>query len=166
MAIVPQTVWALLLLATAAGLVSGVFLTFSDFVMKSLAASRPSAGTEAMQIINRKVFRSIFMVLLIGLVPISIVTAITGYFFFEGVLSALLIFAGMLYIIGVFLVTVAGNVPMNNTLEALPQGGVAAQKYWPSYVRGWLFWNHIRWIAALAVSVCYMVSAVLMVNAA
>ena len=40
-----------------------VFLTFSDFVMKSLFASQPATGTEAMQIINRKVYHSIFMVL-------------------------------------------------------------------------------------------------------
>lgn len=164
--IIPQTVWFLLVLAGAAGLVSGVFLTFSDFVMKSLAASRPAAGTEAMQIINRKVFRSIFMVLLIGMIPVSILIAVFGYFFYDGALSALLILAGLLYFFGVFFVSAIGNIPMNNKLEALPQGGVEAQKYWPNYVRGWVLWNHIRWIAALGVSACYMVSAVLMVPAA
>lgn len=164
--IIPQTVWVLLALASATGLVSGVFLTFSDFVMKSLAASRPSAGTEAMQIINRKVFRSIFMVLLIGMIPVSILTAIFGYFFHGGTLSALLVIAGLLYFFGVFFVSAIGNIPMNNTLEALPQGSVEAQKYWPDYLHEWVLWNHIRWIAALGVSACYMVSAVLMANAA
>jgi uncharacterized membrane protein len=161
---IPQTVWLLLLLAAAAGLVSGVFLTFSDFVMKSLAATRPSAGTEAMQIINREVFRSIFMVLLMGMIPVSILTAIMGYFFYDGILSALLVVAGLLYFAGVFLTSAFGNIPMNNTLEALPLGGVEAQRYWPDYVRGWVQWNHVRWLAALGVSACYMVSAVLMAN--
>jgi len=163
---IPHIVWALLLLAAAAGLVSGVFLTFSDFVMKSLAASRPAAGTEAMQIINRKVFRSIFMVLLLGMIPVSILTAIVGYFFHDGTLSVLLVSAGLLYFFGVFFVSAIGNIPMNNTLEALPQGGVEAQIYWPDYVREWVLWNHVRWLAALGVSVCYMVSAVLMAQAA
>ena len=69
--------WGLVALALAAALVAGVFLTFSDFVMPSLFAAAPSAGTEAMQIINRKVYRSIFMVLLIGLIPVSALIAAT-----------------------------------------------------------------------------------------
>ncbi|MEM8539525.1 MAG: anthrone oxygenase family protein [Pseudomonadota bacterium] len=163
---IPLTIWTLLLLSAATGLVSGVFLTFSDFVMKSLAASRPAAGTEAMQIINRKVFRSIFMVLLIGMIPISILTAIMGFFFYDGVLSALLVVAGLLYFSGVFLSSAFGNIPMNNALESLPLGGAEAQSYWPEYVRGWVLWNHVRWLAALGVSACYMISAVLMAQAA
>ena len=65
---IPYSVWGLIALAMATGLVAGVFLTFSDFVMKSLFAAEPAAGTEAMQIINRKVYNSIFMVLLIGMI--------------------------------------------------------------------------------------------------
>ena len=53
-------------------LVSGVFLTFSDFVMKSLAAANPVGGIESMQIINRKVFKSVFMVLLLGMSGLSL----------------------------------------------------------------------------------------------
>ena len=47
----------------ATGLVAGVFLTFSDFVMRSLSASEAIAGAEAMQEINRKVYGSIFLTL-------------------------------------------------------------------------------------------------------
>lgn len=159
-------VWALLLLAAATGLVSGVFLTFSDFVMKSLAASKPAAGTEAMQIINRKVFQSIFMVLLIGMIPISVLTALYGYWFANGFVSELLIIAALLYFFGVFVVSAIGNIPMNNTLESFPQGGIEAQMYWPDYVRGWVMWNHLRWIAALGSSACYMLGAVLMAQSA
>ena len=62
----------MLLLATqlaviATGLVAGVFLTFSDFVMRSLAASEAIAGAEAMQEINRKVYGSIFLTLFLGM---------------------------------------------------------------------------------------------------
>ena len=45
----------------ATGLVAGVFLTFSDFVMRSLRAAEPAAGMDAMQWINRVVYRSVFM---------------------------------------------------------------------------------------------------------
>lgn len=155
-------VWGLIALAMATGLVAGVFLTFSDFVMKSLFASQPAAGTEAMQIINRKVYQSIFMVLLIGMIPVSAVIALYAYVYVEGLVSTYLIAGGLLYFFGVFLVSMVGNIPMNQTLEALPQGGVAAQAYWPGYVKGWVLWNHIRWVTALGTSVCYMIGAVLL----
>ena len=57
-------------------LVAGVFLTFSDFVMRSLAATQPAGGIEAMQQINRKVFRTLFMVLLIGMAIVSPLMAV------------------------------------------------------------------------------------------
>ena len=37
----------------ATGLLAGVFLTFADFIMRSLTSARP----KAMQEINRKVYR-------------------------------------------------------------------------------------------------------------
>ena len=52
-------------------LVAGVFLAFSDFVMRSLSDASPRAGIEAMQIINRKVYSSVFLVWLLGLAPVS-----------------------------------------------------------------------------------------------
>ena len=55
---------------------------------------------------------------------------------------------------------------MNRALEALPVGGVAAQAYWPAYVKGWVLWNHLRWITALGTSTCYVIGAVLLAQSA
>ena len=55
----------------ASAIVAGVFLTFSDFVMQSLAAANPAGGIQSMQIINRKVFKTVFMVLLLGMSALS-----------------------------------------------------------------------------------------------
>lgn len=86
-------------------------MTFSDFVTKSLFAAKPAAGTEAMQIISRKVYHSLFMVLLIGLIPASVLVAACGYLFMDGMVSALLITGGTLYFVGVFLGLWAGTFP-------------------------------------------------------
>lgn len=158
---IPFTVWGLLTLSMATALVAGVFLTFSDFVMKSLRATEPAGGTEAMQIINREVYRSIFMVLLIGMIPVSGAVAGFAIVFVNRPVATWLTAAGALYIIGVFFVSAGGNIPMNKRLEAMPQAGAAAQAYWPDYVRGWVRWNHVRWVTALGASICYAVSAVL-----
>ena len=163
---VPVTVWGLVALAIATTLVAGVFLTFSDFVMKSLFASKPAAGTEAMQIINRKVYHSLFMVLLIGLIPVSVLIAGYGYFYMQGAIATALAFGGALYFFGVFLVSMGGNIPMNRLLESMSQGGADAQAYWPEYVRGWVLWNHVRWITATGTAICYMIGAILLVQSA
>ena len=47
--------------ALVMALVSGVFLGFSDFIMRSLRVSSPRAGIEAMQQINREVLSSAFV---------------------------------------------------------------------------------------------------------
>ena len=65
----------------ACGLVSGVFLTFSDFVMRSLDRAETAAGIEVMQVINREVFRSIFMFLLLGMSALS--PLLIGYAYFR-----------------------------------------------------------------------------------
>ena len=57
--------------AIAYALVAGVFLSFSDFVMRSLDKTESSGGVAAMQHINREVFRTLFMVLLIGMTVLS-----------------------------------------------------------------------------------------------
>jgi hypothetical protein len=58
--------------AFAMALVAGVFMAFSDFVMRSLRVAAPGAGIEAMQQINREVYGSVFLVGLLGLVPVSL----------------------------------------------------------------------------------------------
>lgn len=53
-------------------LVAGVFLAFSDFVMKSLGAIPAAQGITAMRSINILVFRSVFMVGLFAICASSI----------------------------------------------------------------------------------------------
>ena len=51
----------------AYALVGGVFLAFSDFIMRSLVLTGGHGGIEAMQTINREVFRWVFMALFLGM---------------------------------------------------------------------------------------------------
>ena len=140
----------------ATGLVAGVFLTFSDFVMRALGRARPGAGIEAMQWINREVYRSLFMVLLIGLAVASLLLAAAGAALAGGEVARWLTAAAILYLLGVMAVTARRNVPMNERLDAVDHASAVAISYWEIYKRDWTRWNHLRWIAALAASVCYL----------
>lgn len=147
----------------AYALVGGVFLGFSDFIMRSLAKTPGTGGVEAMQSINREVFRWIFMTLFLGLVPISLV--IVGYGMAvlppqQGIVFAL---AGGLYTIGCFGVTAAGNVPLNKALAQMDSSLDTTDAFWRNtYVPRWTFWNSVRTFACIAAAVllvCGIMSA-------
>ncbi|WP_424965279.1 DUF1772 domain-containing protein [Dinoroseobacter sp. S375] len=127
----------------AYALVGGVFLAFSDFIMRSLALSGAGAGT--MQVINREVFRWVFMGLFLGLAPLSLVMALYALLTVGGSGGLLIAMAGLVYLVGVFGVTVLRNVPLNNALADLTEGAPETERFWTAtYLPRWTFWNSVR----------------------
>lgn len=145
----------------AIAFVGGVFLAFSDFIMRSLAQTGGVGGVDAMQVINREVFRWIFMALFLGLAPVSIV--IVGYSLIHlgGPAGTLMTLAGLTYLIGCFGVTIAFNVPMNEALAGMDLSDGTTKDYWTqTYVPRWTFWNTVR-TAACAVSSAFLLFGLL-----
>ncbi|MBO6639721.1 MAG: DUF1772 domain-containing protein [Roseitalea sp.] len=128
--------------------VGGVFLAFSDFIMRSLALTGGRGGIEAMQIINREVFRWVFMALFLGMAAVSPIIAGYGAFGLSGPAGMLVTLAGLVYLIGCFSVTVFFNVPMNEALGRMEMSSDTTRDYWlQTYVSRWTFWNSVRTIA-------------------
>lgn len=142
----------------AAALIGGVFLTFSDFVMRSLAASQPVAGAEAMQEINRKVYRSVFLSLFFAM-TVGAVLLIAAGVAIAGPEAPWLIGGGATYLTGVFGVTVFGNVPMNKRLDAMPLADAATLDYWRDYADRWTRLNHIRTISSATAAIAFLIAA-------
>ncbi len=140
------------------GLVSGVFLAFSDFIMKSLAAASPDSGIESMQLINRKVYGSVFLILLMGMAALSLVLSGYAYQRMSGSASGWIVVGGAIYFIGVFLVTIVFNVPMNKRLDMMDLAAAETATYWSTYVPTWTFWNHIRTFSAAVSSACFLIA--------
>ena len=129
----------------AYALVGGVFLAFSDFILRSLALTGGHGGVEAMQVINREVFRWVFMGLFLGMAPVSLAIAAYGGFGLSGPAGALIMIAGLVYLIGCFGVTVFFNVPLNEALAGMEASTEAARDYWiETYVPRWTLWNTVR----------------------
>lgn len=149
-----------LTLGLLSALVGGVFQAFSDFVMRGLALSEPAVGMQAMQRINRTVFKSVFLYVFLALAPASIVFALFTHPIVGGAGQALVLIAAVIYCLTVFGVTVAGNVPMNEKLDLLAHTDQQAQAYWARYVKIWTRWNHIRTIGAAAAASCYLLAAI------
>jgi uncharacterized membrane protein len=132
----------------AYALVGGVFLAFSDFIMRSLSLTDGVGGVEAMQVINREVFRWVFMALFLGMAAVSLV--ISGYaaISLSGPAGTLILLSGLVYLVGCFGVTVVFNVPMNEALAGMDLAAEATQTYWTgTYLPRWTFWNTVRTIA-------------------
>jgi len=141
--------------------VGGVFLAFSDFIMRSLALTGGHGGVEAMQVINREVFRWVFMTLFLGMAAVSVAIAAYGAFGLTGPAGTLVMAAGLVYLIGCFGVTVFFNVPMNEALAGMEMSSDSTRDYWlQTYVPRWTFWNSVRTIAC-AVSSALLLFSVL-----
>jgi uncharacterized membrane protein len=66
--------------------------------------------------------------------------------------------AGVLYVAGVFVVTAAGNVPMNKRLDKLAPDDPDAVAYWNRYLVAWTRWNHVRVLASIGSALLFVES--------
>lgn len=138
--------------------VGGVFLAFSDFIMRSLARTGGVGGVDAMQVINREVFRWIFMTLFLGMTAVSLFVSIFAALYLSGTPGTLILLAGLVYVVGCFGVTVFCNVPMNEALAKMDLSEGSTRDYWiATYLPRWTFWNTVRTIAC-AVSAALLLS--------
>lgn len=148
-----MSVWFFILLQVsilAYGLLGGVFLAFSDFIMRSLARTPGVGGIEAMQVINREVFRWVFIALFLGMMPVSLGIAIYGGVTVPGVPGSLMLLAGLVYAVGCFGVTACFNVPKNKALDGMDVRHDATRRFWTNtYLPQWIFWNTLRAIACI-----------------
>lgn len=151
--------WVLLTAGLLMALVAGVFLSFSDFVMRGLAQAPDATGAEGMVGLNRTVYRSIFMVLLMGFAPVALGLAGLAFWRLEGPAVPLIIAGAAAYVLGAFAVTGMGNVPMNQRLDALALEGAGYGVYWQDYVRGWTSLNHVRTAASTFAAAAWLAAA-------
>ena len=142
----------------AYALLGGVFLAFSDFIMRALRVTEGGGGAAAMQAINREVFRFVFIPLFLAMAPISVMLAAGAWM--TGVSQWPFVIAGAIYLLGAFAVTIARNVPMNNALARLDANGSEAKAYWADvYLPNWTFWNGVR-AASCIVAAAIMQNAI------
>ena len=144
----------------ACAVVSGVFLTFSDFVMRSLNGATTTAGIEVMQVINREVYKTVFMALLLGMSALSPFLVYYAYAFVEGPAGSWIMIGGAFYFAGVFGVSLVFNIPMNNRLDALDYAKSEAAAYWTNtYMPYWTLWNYVRALASAGAAICFLIAA-------
>lgn len=158
------TLYLCLFLALWSAIVGGVFSAFSEFVMSALIKTEAAGGIEAMQHINRDVIKTQFVAGILSIAALSVLFALYGIVVFEGASLIALVIAAVVYLTSVFLVTLLGNVPMNNKLESLDHTTSAAVAYWAEYGRDWTRLNHIRTMGSILTAGLYAAAAILLIN--
>ena len=145
--------------AVGCGLLGGLYFAFSTFIMTSLGRIEQGAGIAAMNAINADIVRSLFM-------PVFLLTTLAGAALVVlaivrwGEPGALAMLAGgIVYVLGMFVVTVAFNVPLNDGLAAVDPSGAEAAEIWAHYLVDWTWWNHVR-TAACTAAVALFIAAI------
>jgi uncharacterized membrane protein len=147
---------AVILVLLGSAVIGGVFFAFSSFIMKALARVPSAEGITAMQSINVVVINPTFLGTFMGTAVLSLLVAalaIKGW----GTPSAPFFLAGaLLYLVGTFLVTGLGNVPLNERLAALSATDSDAFAVWDHYLDRWTQLNTVRTVAAAAAALMFM----------
>ena len=137
-------------------LVGGVFFAFSSFVMKALARVPSSEGIAAMQSINVVVINPSFLGAFLGTAFLSL-GVIVLVLMSRSHPSAMFFLGGaILYFAGTFLVTMFGNVPLNDELATVSATDGTAIEFWEHYLNRWTMWNHVRTAAAMLATLLYI----------
>jgi uncharacterized membrane protein len=132
-------------------LAGGVYFTFSGFVMRALGQSGAS-GAEVMRMINRVILRSAFMPLFFGSTALTAAAALLGLSRLPDSSGWLMLSGGAVYVLGMFGVTAAFNVPLNSRLDEAPEA------VWPEYLESWTRWNHLRTVACLVAGALFLLA--------
>lgn len=153
-----------LFLALWSAIVGGNFSAFSEFIMSALKKTEPAGGIEAMQNINRDVIKTQFVAGILSIAAFSAIFAVYSLFVFEGAALVTLILASLVYLASVFLVTMLGNVPMNDALARLDHDSLDARIYWEKYTRTWTLLNHARSFGSILTSGLYIIAAITLIT--
>lgn len=147
---------------TLTGLLAGLLLGFSISVIPGLRLMTAQQHIKAMQYINVKIKNPIFLITLMGpavLLPIVAVQQQSDDSF------AYLATSAALYIVGVIAVTMFGNVPLNDQLDAVDADQLSTSE--AEHVRTeyhgigarWMLLHHIRTVAAIAATAQVFIAA-------
>lgn len=113
----------------------GLYFIFSNTVMASLG--KFESGADVMVEINKVILNPVFMAVfwISGLGSLYLVIVAEGSLFISG----------LVFLVGTTLVTMVRNVSLNNQLQ---DAGAEREQVWQRYLDKWVFWNHVRTVAA------------------
>ncbi|MDB5673341.1 MAG: integral rane protein-like protein [Sphingomonas bacterium] len=148
-----------LLCALGAAVVGGFFFAFSTMVMRALGALPASNAVAAMQSINVVAVRCLLMPAMFGTALACLILGGASLVRWGSPGAPWLLAGCAIYLIGVVGVTMAFNVPLNDTLAAVDPTSAAAAELWRGYLPNWTAWNHVRTVTGVISATALVVAA-------
>ncbi len=134
----------LIITAVLTALIGGLFYAYSCSVVLGLGKLSDAEYLKAMQHINREILNPVFFLSFMGT---AILLPVSAFLFRGQPAFIFLLLASAAYLVGVFGVTVAGNVPMNDMLDRFDISGAtsdAIKQMRDNFESRWNFLNNIR----------------------
>ncbi|MBO9691585.1 anthrone oxygenase family protein [Chryseobacterium sp.] len=154
-----MTTLVLIITAVLTALIGGLFYAYSCSVVLGLGKLSDVEYLKAMQSINREILNPVFFMSFMGtviLLPVS-----TFLFRGQQPVFIFLLLGTLAYLIGVFGVTVVGNVPMNDGLDKFDISGSTAEALRhmrENFENRWNLLNNIRTVFSV-ISIIFVVCA-------
>jgi uncharacterized membrane protein len=153
-----MTTIVLILTATLTALIAGLFYAYSCSVVLGLGKLSDSEYLKSMQSINREILNPVFFMSFMGT---AIFLPVSAFLFrSQGPVFIFLLLATIAYLIGVFGVTIFGNVPLNDQLDKFDivnSTGDNIKKMRETFENRWNFLNNIRTVfsvISIVLTVC------------
>lgn len=136
--------------AVCTGFAGGVYFAFSAMVMPTLRSLPANQAVPAMQRINMNAVRLPFMAVFFSGATASLAVLITELASGAATPAAPSRIVGAGLALAAVGITIARNVPLNNTLAQIAQDAPDVEARWNVLGRAWRTANHARAAAALA----------------
>ncbi len=149
---------ALMLATLLCSLVAGFLFAFAVVTMPGIRSLKDSEFIRAFQVMDSVIQNNqpVFLLVWVGSVIALVTSLVLGIGQLAGTERLLIIFAALVYLLGVQLPTIAVNVPLNNTLQALDVDAIDERTLKAArsdFEPRWNRWNSIRTIFASLASV-------------
>ncbi|MEJ7838730.1 MAG: anthrone oxygenase family protein [Thermomicrobiales bacterium] len=139
-------------------IMSGIFFAFSVFMLQSFNRLGPSQAISAMQAINSGIGTPLFGLAFGGTALVVLILGGASIFDLGNRSAVVALTGSVLFLLGSLMITIAFNIPLNNTLDALDPNSSSAAANWSSFVDNWLSWNHARTVLTLASTVFFILA--------
>jgi uncharacterized membrane protein len=96
---------------------AGIFFTWSNAVKPGIGKLNDIDYLSALQSMNRVILNSLFLIVFIGTIISVALVPVFHFHFYPKNIFWLLILIVIIYLVGVFSVTVFGNIPLNEILD-------------------------------------------------
>jgi uncharacterized membrane protein len=100
--------------------------------------------------INIVIVQSLFMPIFLATTAASAALAVTALLRWGEPGAMAMVAGGALYVLGMFVVTMIFNVPLNDALAAADPASHETASLWARYLTDWTLWNHVRTVSSTA----------------